>query len=87
MKRSVFFGLFFFILLLALLFRVTHLDRMPMHHDEANQAVKFGDLLETNQYRYDKIDHHGPSLYYLSLPVARILSFSTLASLLRAIHL
>ncbi len=81
MKRSVFFGLFFLVLLLALLFRVTHLDRRPMHHDEANQAVKFGNLLETDQYRYDKYDHHGPSLYYLSLPVVRLKARTTLASL------
>lgn len=81
MKRSVFSGLFIFVLLTALLFRLPQLDRRPMHHDEANQAVKFGNLLETGQYRYDKFDHHGPSLYYLSLPVARLLSHTTLASL------
>jgi len=81
MKRSAFSGLFILILLLALIFRLTHLDRSPMHHDEANQAVKFGYLLETGQFKYDKFDHHGPSLYYLSLPVARLLSKTTLASL------
>ncbi len=81
MKRSVFSGLFIFVLLLALLFRLPHLDRRPMHHDEANQAVKFGNLLEAGQYSYDKFDHHGPSLYYLSLPVARLVSQTTLASL------
>ena len=42
----------------------------PMHHDEANQAVRFGRLLETGEYRYDRRDHHGPTLYYLTLPVA-----------------
>ena len=41
-----------------------------MHHDEANQAVKFGALLETGEYRYDRTDHHGPTLYYLTLPAA-----------------
>jgi uncharacterized protein (TIGR03663 family) len=41
-----------------------------MHHDEANQAVKFGDLLEKGEYTYDPIEHHGPSLYYFSLPSA-----------------
>ncbi len=81
MKKSAFSGLFIFVLLLAFLFRLPYLDRRPMHHDEANQAVKFGNLLETGQYRYDKFDHHGPSLYYLSLPVARLLSHTTLASL------
>ena len=41
-----------------------------MHHDEANQAVKFGALLETGAYQYDRNDHHGPTLYYLTLPSA-----------------
>lgn len=73
--------MFILVLALALLFRLPHLDRRPMFHDEANQAVKFGNLLETGRYDYDKFDHHGPSLYYLSLPVARLLSKTTLASL------
>ncbi len=55
----------------ALLFRAVGLDLRPMHHDEANQAVKFGALLERGEYRYDPHDHHGPSLYYLTLPAAR----------------
>ena len=52
-----------------------------MHHDEANQAVKFGALLEKGEYRYDRADHHGPSLYYLSLPFARVLGADRLAEL------
>ncbi len=42
-----------------------------MHHDEANQAVKFGALLEKGEYVYDKTDHHGPLLYYITLPAAK----------------
>jgi len=56
--------------LLALFLRVWQLDLRPMHHDEANQAVRTGMLLETGTYRYDPKDHHGPTLYYLSLPLA-----------------
>lgn len=73
--------LFFLILLCAFLIRLIALDIRPMHHDEANQAVKFGNLLEKGEYRYDKNDHHGPSLYYLSLPFARIFSGRTIESL------
>ena len=61
--------------------RLARLDARPMHHDEANQAVKFGTLLETGEYRYDAHDHHGPTLYYLSLPAAWIRGQRTLASL------
>ncbi|HTE65670.1 MAG TPA: flippase activity-associated protein Agl23, partial [Candidatus Binatia bacterium] len=65
----------------GLAMRLARLDVRPMHHDEANQAVKFGLLLEGGQYRYDAHDHHGPTLYYLSLPAAWLRGQSTLASL------
>jgi len=74
-------GLFLLIVLGALLFRLLLLDVRPMHHDEANQAVKFGNLLEKGEYRYDRNDHHGPSLYYLTLPFAWISSGTTFASI------
>ena len=79
MTKQAFRGLVLCAVLGALLFRTVRLDLRPMHHDEANQAVKFGDLLERGEYRYDPKDHHGPSLYYLTLPVARLLAGSSLA--------
>ena len=65
----------------ALALRVGRLDVRPMHHDEANQALKFGELLERGDYRYDYRDHHGPTLYYVTLPSAWIGGRRTLASL------
>jgi len=50
--------------------RLVDLDNRPMHCDEGNQAVKFGRLLEDQHYVYDPREHHGPSLNYLTLPVA-----------------
>jgi uncharacterized protein (TIGR03663 family) len=67
--------------ILGLSLRLARLDVRPMHHDEANQAVKFGALLERGEYRYDPDDHHGPALYYLSLPAAALRGQTTLASL------
>jgi len=81
MKTRLFSGLFILIIIGAVLFRVILLDLRPMHHDEANQAVKFGYLLEDGHYTYDKTDHHGPSLYYLTLPFAWISGESTFAAL------
>ena len=40
----------------------------PMHVDEATQAVKLGELM-AGTYRYDPVDHHGPTLLYATLPV------------------
>ena len=65
----------------GLALRFARLDARPMHHDEANQAVKFGALLEHGEYRYDAHDHHGPTLYYLALPAAWLRGQHTLAAL------
>ena len=54
---------------LALTIRLSQLGRRPMHPDEANQAVRAGLLVETGTYRYDPFEHHGPTLYYCTLPV------------------
>ncbi len=81
MRKAVFAGFFLLAFAAALAFRTASLGLRPMHHDEANQALKFGALLETGEYRYDKSDHHGPSLYYLSLPFAWIASQNTLPAL------
>jgi uncharacterized protein (TIGR03663 family) len=81
MSRAVFGGVVLAALALALAFRLARADVRPMHHDEANQAVKFGELLETGDYRYDRNDHHGPTLYYLTLPAAWLRGQRTLAAL------
>ena len=81
MNKAAFHGFFLVVLAGAIVFRTAGLGLRPMHHDEANQAVKFGALLEKGEYRYDKDDHHGPSLYYLTLPLAKAAGRHTLASL------
>jgi uncharacterized protein (TIGR03663 family) len=80
MTQKAYRGLFLCAVLGALIFRTARLDVRPMHHDEANQAVKFGALLERGEYRYDPKDHHGPTLYYLTLPLARALAGRSLAA-------
>jgi len=81
MTRAVAGALIVIALTAALALRAARLDVRPMHHDEANQAIKFGDLLERGEYRYDSRDHHGPTLYYLTLPSAWLGGRHTLASL------
>ena len=58
----------------AVALRLPRLQQRPMHGDEAAQAVKFGSLLEENFYRYDPCEHHGPTLYYLTVIPARLSS-------------
>src|SRR5688572_14686839 len=67
-------------LVAGLALRLARLDARPMHNDEANQAIKFGALLESGDYAYDAFDHHGPTLYYLTLPVAWLRGQATLAA-------
>jgi uncharacterized protein (TIGR03663 family) len=63
----------------AAMLRLPVLFERPMHGDEANQAYKFGILLETGSYRYDPEEHHGPTLYYATLPSAWTLGHETFA--------
>jgi uncharacterized protein (TIGR03663 family) len=81
MKKAAFGGLFLAVLGLGLALRLARLDLRPLHHDEANQAVKFGALLEKGEYRYDPAEHHGPTLYYLTLPAAWARGQTTFAAL------
>ncbi len=80
MSRAVFPVAFAAALALALALRLADPGTRPMHHDEANQAVRFGMLLETGEYHYDRTDHHGPTLYYLTLPFAWARGQHTLAA-------
>lgn len=56
----------------ALVFRLQHLELRPFHPDEGVQAVKAGQLYDTGHYRYDPSEFHGPSLYYLSMPLLKL---------------
>ncbi|MBI4626797.1 MAG: TIGR03663 family protein [Verrucomicrobia bacterium] len=70
-----------FVALAAFWLRTHDLARRPMHADEANQAVKLGELLERGRYAFDPRDHHGPTLYYAALPIAWLRGEHTLAAL------
>lgn len=70
-----------FITAAAFWLRTHDLARRPMHADEANQAVKLGELLEAGRYAFDPRDHHGPTLYYAAVPIAWLRGERTLAAL------
>ncbi|MDE0840506.1 MAG: phospholipid carrier-dependent glycosyltransferase [Kiritimatiellae bacterium] len=63
---------FLAVVVLALVFRVIQLDRRVAHNDEANQIYKTGVLYDTGVYQYDAYEHHGPVLYYLSVPLLKL---------------
>src|SRR5713101_6881999 len=59
---------------LALALRCPRLGQRPMHNDEGVNAMKFGELWEHGDYKYDPNEHHGPALFYATLAVARLTS-------------
>lgn len=52
----------------ALALRLPRLDRRPMHHDEAVNAIVLQGLWERGVYRYNPDEYHGPALHYATLP-------------------
>lgn len=72
------------ILLGAAVLRFSDLGYRPMHGDEANQAMKTSVLLEKGEYAYDPFEHHGPTLYYLTLPVLWVTGAHTAAEMTEA---
>jgi uncharacterized protein (TIGR03663 family) len=66
---------------IALALRCALLDLRPMHNDEAVNAIKFGKLWEAGRYNYDPNEHHGPSLFYATLAIARLTSSPDFAHL------
>lgn len=74
-------AIFLAILLAGTWLRVHDLEARPMHADEANQAVKVGQMLEGATYRFDPADHHGPTLYFLGRLAAQARGERSLAEL------
>jgi uncharacterized protein (TIGR03663 family) len=69
------------IIVVAMVFRLPELSERPMHGDEAVNAVKFSQLLESGKFVYDPTDYHGPSLCYFTLPACWISGQSSLKEL------
>jgi uncharacterized protein (TIGR03663 family) len=67
------------ILMLATALRVYALDLKPLHHDEGVNGFFLTNLLRQGVYHYDPQNYHGPTLYYLTLPVVAIFGLSTFA--------
>lgn len=67
--------------LLALAIRLPQLGSRPLHTDEAVNAYLTGDLLAGGTYHYDPRDRHGPALYAVAVPIARLLGARDLATL------
>src|ERR1039457_5383923 len=56
----------------------------PRHNDEAVNAIKFRELMEQGNYRYDPNEYHGPTLYYFTLAWTKITGATDFAKLSEA---
>lgn len=59
------------IISIAAVLRLYDLDLKPLHHDEGVNAFFLERLLTNGFYRYDPSNYHGPTLYYLALPISK----------------
>lgn len=65
-------AVFFAIALLALAVRLPQLGERPMHTDESVNAYITGELLAGESFHYDPQDRHGPLLFAVAEPVAKL---------------
>jgi uncharacterized protein (TIGR03663 family) len=65
----------------GLTLRLANIAERPVHTDEAVHAVKFQQLWETGTYRYDPVDYHGPTHYYVAAPIRLLRGETTFADL------
>jgi uncharacterized protein (TIGR03663 family) len=61
-----------FVLVLAAFVRLYALELNPLHHDEGVNGFFLLKLINSGEYQYDPSNYHGPTLYYLVLPAAKL---------------
>lgn len=71
-RSRIYWAILLGIALAALGLRLPRLGERPMHTDEAINAYITGDLLAGKPYQYDPKDRHGPALYAVALPIAKL---------------
>jgi predicted membrane-bound mannosyltransferase len=60
------------VLFVAALVRLYQLELRPMHHDEGVNGFFLMNLMRTGIFNYDPSNYHGPTLYYFTLPLAKL---------------
>ena len=64
------------VLVLALALRFQDLSLRPFHHDEGVNGFFLTRLVREGAFKYDPSNYHGPTLYYLTLPLVALLGLS-----------
>ena len=50
----------------------------PFHHDEGVNGFFLTNLVRDGVYKYDPANYHGPTLYYIALPFAKLFGLETI---------
>lgn len=80
-RKLIFAGTLTAIFVLALWMRFHGIDARPMHSDEAVQAYRVGSMLAGETFVYNPQDFHGPTLYFFTLWLCKILGIGSFAEL------
>jgi uncharacterized protein (TIGR03663 family) len=60
------------VLVAAAVLRLVALNMKPMHHDEGVNGFFLMNLLRQGVYHYDPSNYHGPTLYFITFPLALV---------------
>lgn len=63
---------------IAAFLRFFWLDLKPLHHDEGVNGFFLTNLVKDGVYKYDPGNYHGPTLYYIALPFAKLFGLQTI---------
>jgi uncharacterized protein (TIGR03663 family) len=64
------------VLLVAIFLRGQDLSLRPFHHDEGVNGFFLTRLVREGVFKYDPSNYHGPTLYYLTVPLVAVLGLS-----------
>ena len=67
------------VLAVAMFLRCQDLSLRPFHHDEGVNGFFETRLLREGAFKYDPSNYHGPTLYYLTLPLVAVVGLSDAA--------
>lgn len=65
------------VLFVAVALRIYALGLRPLHHDEGVNGFFLTNLVRQGRYVYDPANYHGPTLYYLTVPLTALFGLQT----------
>ncbi|MCI0661382.1 MAG: TIGR03663 family protein, partial [Acidobacteria bacterium] len=71
--------IFTLVIIVAFWFRFHQISIKPFHHDEGVNSYFLLNLASSGEYKYDPVNYHGPTLYYLALIALRVFGENDLA--------